>query len=240
MQRRTTAQRGFTIVELLIVIVVIAVLATISVVAFNGIQSRAQQARLVSEANSIAKKVELFNAEKVAYPASITDCPTPAATNVCVTPGPDTTYDYVANAVGGSGYMINVIPSYELEIFNTRSGIYYSNAEKTGANEFMQYTDLAPLIDTFGLKKYRLSFDIKSADITNRTSAQVYFQNGSTTRYGGLSVPVNVSTSYQHYDIEFTATLNNGTVSAAMLAFYGTYGTGNILTVKNLKVVLAS
>lgn len=35
---------GFTIVELLIVIVVIAILAAISVVAYNGIQTRARDA----------------------------------------------------------------------------------------------------------------------------------------------------------------------------------------------------
>lgn len=36
------AKRGFTIVELLIVIVVIAILAAITVVAYNGIQNRAR------------------------------------------------------------------------------------------------------------------------------------------------------------------------------------------------------
>ena len=36
----------FTIVELLIVIVVIAVLATISVVAYTGVQDRAQQSKI--------------------------------------------------------------------------------------------------------------------------------------------------------------------------------------------------
>ena len=35
-----TKSRGFTIVELLIVIVVIAILAAITVVAYNGIQNR--------------------------------------------------------------------------------------------------------------------------------------------------------------------------------------------------------
>lgn len=38
-------QKGFTIVELLIVIVVIALLATISIVAYNGVQGRARDSK---------------------------------------------------------------------------------------------------------------------------------------------------------------------------------------------------
>jgi prepilin-type N-terminal cleavage/methylation domain-containing protein len=39
-------QSGFTIVELLIVIVVIAILAAITVVAYNGIQDRARNSSI--------------------------------------------------------------------------------------------------------------------------------------------------------------------------------------------------
>ena len=46
-------QRGFTIVELLIVIVVIGVLAAITIVAYNGIQSRARDSARVSDINAI-------------------------------------------------------------------------------------------------------------------------------------------------------------------------------------------
>ncbi len=38
---KQTKSRGFTIVELLIVIVIIAILAAITIVAYNGIQNRA-------------------------------------------------------------------------------------------------------------------------------------------------------------------------------------------------------
>lgn len=50
-------RHGFTIVELLIVIVVIAILASISVVAYNGIQNRANDVAIQADLNNIAKKV---------------------------------------------------------------------------------------------------------------------------------------------------------------------------------------
>lgn len=51
-------QKGFTIVELLIVIVVVAILAAISVVAFTSIQQRARRASLQSDLMGAAKKLQ--------------------------------------------------------------------------------------------------------------------------------------------------------------------------------------
>lgn len=56
---------GFTIVELLIVIVVIAILATISVVAYNGIQNRAYDSSVQSDLKALATKLELFKASSL-------------------------------------------------------------------------------------------------------------------------------------------------------------------------------
>jgi prepilin-type N-terminal cleavage/methylation domain-containing protein len=52
---------GFTIVELLIVIVVIGILAAITIVAYNGIQARANDARMKSIASQIEKALLLWN-----------------------------------------------------------------------------------------------------------------------------------------------------------------------------------
>ena len=60
--------RGFTIVELLIVIVVIAILASITVVAYNGVQVRAQNASRLSEYNAWRKVFELYKVANGTYP----------------------------------------------------------------------------------------------------------------------------------------------------------------------------
>lgn len=60
---------GFTIVELLIVIVVIAILATISIVAYTGIQTRARETQILNDLSGLAKQLHLFQAENGRYPS---------------------------------------------------------------------------------------------------------------------------------------------------------------------------
>jgi len=60
--------RGFTIVELLIVIVVIAILAAISIVAYNGIQDRARNTTAKEAAAQLASKVEVWKSLQGDYP----------------------------------------------------------------------------------------------------------------------------------------------------------------------------
>lgn len=61
---------GFTIVELLIVIVVIGILAAIVVVAFSGIQNRAKDTRAQNDIKNVQKIVENHNALTGGYPST--------------------------------------------------------------------------------------------------------------------------------------------------------------------------
>lgn len=61
-------QSGFTIVELLIVIVIIGILAAITIVAYNGIQNKANDSAVQSDLDNIAKKIQLYYIDNGAYP----------------------------------------------------------------------------------------------------------------------------------------------------------------------------
>lgn len=63
-------QTGFTIVELLVVIVVIAILAAVTVVAYNGITQQANDTVVQNDLRTLATKFSLYEAEKGSYPAT--------------------------------------------------------------------------------------------------------------------------------------------------------------------------
>jgi len=81
-------QRGFTIVELLIVVVVIAILAAITIVAYNGITRAAAESSLKSDLRNSAQLVEKTKEESGTslYPA------TSAEATLAQSPGSTVTY----------------------------------------------------------------------------------------------------------------------------------------------------
>lgn len=67
-------QSGFTIIELLIVIVIIAILAAITLVAYSGVQQRANNVAIISAAKQTIKLIDLWNVSN-----------SPLNANVCAT-----------------------------------------------------------------------------------------------------------------------------------------------------------
>ncbi len=83
MHKQNTPSTGFTIVELLIVIVVIAILAAISVVAYRGIQERAKNTQTISSVSQAIKSISAYIALNGAYPATSSGCLVPGSDGNC-------------------------------------------------------------------------------------------------------------------------------------------------------------
>lgn len=65
-------QKGFTIIELLIVIAIIAILATLVLTNFQGAQAKGRDATRQSDVNSMYQKLEEYHNENGAYPQTFT------------------------------------------------------------------------------------------------------------------------------------------------------------------------
>lgn len=83
--RTSSPMTGFTIVELLIVIVVIGILAAIVIVAYNGVQERARSAAILSDIRQVQKYIEAYNVENGFYPITSPTVITGVSTSAAVT-----------------------------------------------------------------------------------------------------------------------------------------------------------
>ena len=115
--RPSAATAGFTIVELLIVIVVIAILAAITIVAYNGIQARASNVKITSAVNTLEKAVQLWHVDTGNLPysggSSTATMPvTPTNGEAC--PGATTTGGWVASGSGYSCGLEDLLKAYKL------------------------------------------------------------------------------------------------------------------------------
>lgn len=251
MLKRVNNNSAFTIVELLVVIAVTAILAVIIVISYIGITNRASIASLQSDLSNAAQQLKLYQILYSSYPTSLdaNNCPNAPNfdNNYCLKSSSGNTFQYAANnsiqefsllAIKGTLiYSISKNSAVMAGGLNLLTGD--TSIERTSAREFVQYADLAPIFDGYGIRQYTISFDIKSANISTQNTVMVYMQNGSGARYS-FSKHVPVTTSYVRQYVTITPALSNIALTQSMLAFYGTYGTGNIASVKNVKVEIGS
>lgn len=141
-----------------------------------------------------------------------------------------------ANASYMGIYVANYPPD------GSMNALVNSDKEVVGTREFINSVnwDLAPLIDEYGIDQmYTVSFDLKAAVVG---PVQVYCQNGSGSKYSmnfdNWSNIINATTEYMRYAVRFKPYLASQTETLALLAFYGTYDTGVIPSVKNVKFEL--
>lgn len=110
-------RNGFTIVELLIIIVVIAIIAAITIVAFNSVQQRAENTKTHQAVSQFTKALTLYAQENAVYPTPISpggwyclpvdstyclsssNSPTPSCFGLNLTNYPHTTFYSMLNTV---------------------------------------------------------------------------------------------------------------------------------------------
>ena len=94
-------KKGFTLVELMIVITVIAILATIAVVTFTRVQKTARDSKRKEEMHSIVTALQGYYSEKSVYPVSAVA----ASANTVLSPALTTNYmaSVPVGPVGASG-----------------------------------------------------------------------------------------------------------------------------------------
>jgi len=141
---RWTKQKGFTIVELLIVIVVIGILAAITIVAFNGISTRAENTKTVTGVGSYYKAIQAYGINTGAYPVAGYPCLGPLGTT-CANTTDSSSACFGAGAAGANSAfdtaiktVLSTAPSLSSQTMECNGkqygGAYYSsNAQGTTA-----------------------------------------------------------------------------------------------------------
>lgn len=111
-----------------------------------------------------------------------------------------------------------------------------------GLNEFIKYTDIAPIIDKYGTGDYTLSFDLKSKNTSKSSTMVAYCQNGVYAKYilsyngSNDGIYFNATTEWKRYNFPIQIKYKNIDQKESILAFYGIYNTGNYPIVKNVQL----
>lgn len=206
--------RGFTIVELLIVIVVIAVLAAITIVAFNGVQKRAENSAISSKETIAKKALEAYkiqNDDKYPTDQAAVDTllrQTPGSKHYATysSPSPHTYYALSIAPSGGpvtDGVIMQTVTNATCPITRTRANDARDNRsyyiQKLADGKCWMLTNLA--YGGGGTNTYNDARSITQATSGTTYTEPRYYVSSSANPTSGATNPATNGTQHgYHYN----------------------------------------
>lgn len=234
---KTSYKKAFTIIELMVVIVIIGILATIALMSYAGMTKKATEATLVSDLGSASEILKLSRIENNSYPVAsntsdyskITDCPSPAPGNACIKLSPGNSFGvfWVDNTVIPRTFCLTIKSANNIKYHVTNNSVPESGGCTFPIGSILTAT-------TFSRSKIDLSWDAvtDATKYTLQRSANLSFTNpitiatqstNATFRDTGLSQ----ATTY-YYRINATVDGDDSfwstTVNATTSTFYAPTG----------------
>lgn len=217
-------QTGFTIVELLIVIVVIGILAAITIVAYNGIQNRALVTRVSTDLSGASKLLAFHEADKGSYPATLAE--TNNSQGVKASTG--TTYQYTSN---GSTYCLTATNgTISYKVSNDATTPTAGGCAGHGVGGVAAITNIAtnPSFES----NTTTTGTANGATLTRQASSAIVGGYGvrvsapaNSINDSGISLPTGNVTSGTTYT--FSASVRSIIATSYRISVQGAFGTGN-------------
>lgn len=171
---------GFTIVELLVVIVVIGILAAITIISYTGISQKANNVSLQTDLNNASKQLKMYYSEYGSYPSALVNNCT-ADTKYCLKPSSGNIFTYAS---------FSPYSSFILDDINTNSNQKYRVTNMSAPASATQNDTVT--IGTQTWMKYNLDVGTRIANGTTQSNNSVLekwcYNNleSNCTIYGGL------------------------------------------------------
>lgn len=181
---------GFTIVELLIVIVIIGILAAITIVSYTGITQRANVATIQADLANASKKINMYYALYGSYPVSM---PINASGNYCPS-APTVDNSYCIKPSGGTFAYSSTAPYTDFALRADNGALAY-NATRDQAPALLTTTAITAVAATTGTAQIS---QVLTAGAVTPGGATVSYQWQSATTAGGAysNIPGATASTY--------------------------------------------
>ncbi|MDK2899102.1 MAG: hypothetical protein PWQ10_289 [Patescibacteria group bacterium] len=178
-------QNAFTIVELLVVIVVIGILASIVTVSYIGITAKANATVLISDLTNARDQFILYQAKYASFPTALeNNCPTApiSSSDYCIEPSSGVAFEFIPG--GATAYSLKA----------TKSDLTYIITNKSNPVAYVEPTTI-PITSISSITGTPQVFQTLTAGTITPSDATVSYQWQSSTTSDGTYTNITGATN---------------------------------------------